>query len=243
MILSHKHRLIFLKSRKVAGTSFEIALSKYLGPDDVITPVVAEDETIRWSIGGLGPRNYQYSWSELLKRKDWPRVSRALLRRERPKKFFNHIAAKAVRHRIGETVWQDYLNVSIVRNPWDMVISWFFWDRGREADLATLTEWALSRGDAFNMNRQFYLIDNRPVVDHFLRYEHLEPDMEHLEARIPALAGLQQRFQGIRAKGGIRNAGNRDLGAIYRDHPKVNALIEKYYDYEIARFGYTLDRS
>ena len=235
MILSHRHRLIFLKSRKTAGTSFEIALSKYVGQDEIITPVVAEDETIRRSIGGRGPQNYHYRWSEFLKRKDWPRLSRALLRRERPKKFFNHIAAKAVRHRVGEAVWQDYLKVSLVRNPWDMVISWFFWDRGREADLAKLTEWALSRADALNMNRQFYHIDNRPVVDHFLRYEHLEPDMEHLEARIPALAGLQQRFRGIRAKGGIRSSGNRDQAHAYAKYTRRFAEAELKRGWHAAR--------
>jgi len=238
MILSHDHRLIFLKSRKVAGTSFEIALSPCLGPRDVITPILPEDEAMRRASGGGGPQNYGYGWAELVARKDWPRISRAVRHRERPKKFFNHIGAKAVRHRVGETVWHEYLKVSIVRNPWDMVVSWFFWDRGREADLADLTAWAVARSGSFNMNRPVYEIDGEVVIDHFLRYEAFGPDIAALEARIPALAGLHARFAGIRAKGGIRKPASRDLAAIYADHPEVDALVREAFDHEIARFGY-----
>ena len=44
VIASHQHRFIFLKTRKTAGTSVEIALSKVCGPDDVITEISPEDE-------------------------------------------------------------------------------------------------------------------------------------------------------------------------------------------------------
>ena len=43
MIASHQHRFIFLKTRKTAGTSVEIALSKVCGPDDIITEISPED--------------------------------------------------------------------------------------------------------------------------------------------------------------------------------------------------------
>ena len=38
MIISHEYEVIFVKTRKTAGSSMEIALSKYLGDKDVITP-------------------------------------------------------------------------------------------------------------------------------------------------------------------------------------------------------------
>jgi len=46
---------------------------------------------------------------------------------------------------------------------------------------------------------------------------------------------------GIKAKGASRKAGSRDLPAIYADHPKVAALVDVFFEYEINRFGYTLD--
>jgi hypothetical protein len=39
MIISHEHKFILLKTRKTAGTSIEIALSRFCGDDDVITPI------------------------------------------------------------------------------------------------------------------------------------------------------------------------------------------------------------
>lgn len=47
MIISHKYKFIFLKTKKTAGTSFEIALSRYLGEDDVVTPISPECEALR----------------------------------------------------------------------------------------------------------------------------------------------------------------------------------------------------
>ena len=39
MIISHKYKFIFIKTRKTAGSSIEYNLSNYLGDDDVITPL------------------------------------------------------------------------------------------------------------------------------------------------------------------------------------------------------------
>ena len=39
MIISHKHKFIFIKPQKTAGTSVELLLSRICGPEDVITPL------------------------------------------------------------------------------------------------------------------------------------------------------------------------------------------------------------
>lgn len=44
MIISHKHRFIFVKTFKTAGTSIEIYLSQHCGPFDVLTPIVPHVE-------------------------------------------------------------------------------------------------------------------------------------------------------------------------------------------------------
>lgn len=58
MIILHSHKLIFIKTRKTAGTSFEIALSKWANDDDTITPISPLDEGLRLSMGFRGPQNY-----------------------------------------------------------------------------------------------------------------------------------------------------------------------------------------
>src|SRR5271156_152978 len=57
MILSHEWKFIFIKGRKVAGTSIEMALSTICGPDDIVTPITPLDEVQRIRAGGYC-RNY-----------------------------------------------------------------------------------------------------------------------------------------------------------------------------------------
>ena len=44
MIISHKHRFIFVKTLKTAGTSIEVFLSQHCGPLDVLTPIIPHVE-------------------------------------------------------------------------------------------------------------------------------------------------------------------------------------------------------
>ncbi|HEX3152497.1 MAG TPA: hypothetical protein VHR66_30770 [Gemmataceae bacterium] len=52
MIISHQHRLIFVKTLKSAGTSIEVFLSQHCGPNDVVTPILPHVEPHR-------PRNHE----------------------------------------------------------------------------------------------------------------------------------------------------------------------------------------
>ena len=58
MIFSKLHRFLFIKGRKVAGTSFEVALSKICGPDDILTPITPIDEQTRLSLQYRPAQNY-----------------------------------------------------------------------------------------------------------------------------------------------------------------------------------------
>ena len=85
MIVSHEHRFIFLKTRKTAGTSVEIALSGICGPDDIITPITPADEVLRADL--RGPQNF---------------ASPPLVR-----EATNHSPARKAREIVGEDVWRD----------------------------------------------------------------------------------------------------------------------------------------
>jgi len=83
MIISHEHKFIFIKTNKTAGTSIEIALSKYCGSNDIITPISDEDEEIRRQLGYRGPQNYLYPIHDYGVR-DYIRV----MRKGKKRKFF-----------------------------------------------------------------------------------------------------------------------------------------------------------
>ena len=53
MIISHKHKFIYFKAQKVAGTSTEIILGNFCGDQDIVTPIFPPVERIK------GARNYE----------------------------------------------------------------------------------------------------------------------------------------------------------------------------------------
>ena len=53
MLLSHTHKFIFVKTRKTAGTSIEVDLSKFMSDEDIVTPIIPEEP-------GHIPRNFQW---------------------------------------------------------------------------------------------------------------------------------------------------------------------------------------
>ena len=53
MILSFRHRFVFVRARKVAGTSVEMALSTVCGGSDIVPPMIGIDERQRQSLGGF----------------------------------------------------------------------------------------------------------------------------------------------------------------------------------------------
>lgn len=97
MIHLKKQNIIFLKPRKVAGTSFEIALSQFATTGDIITPIGSTGEIYRQSLGFRKCQNYRKSIPEfrLLD------VYRLLSSGKMPMKFDNHISAK----KSTETTW------------------------------------------------------------------------------------------------------------------------------------------
>lgn len=64
MIASYRDCYIFINVNKATGTSFEIALSRDCGPDDIITALSAEDENCFDKL--LGHRGAQHQTSSAL---------------------------------------------------------------------------------------------------------------------------------------------------------------------------------
>ena len=133
MILSHKHRFIFIKGVKVAGTSAEIALSQMCGPDDVITPITPADEKYRLGTRGE-PRNYA---SDRQVERDYLHAVRSNPPQElgdlrHPKTpFTNHMALKDVLALVPEAM--GYRLIFVERSPYAKVLSFANWEKNHSS--------------------------------------------------------------------------------------------------------------
>ena len=225
MIISHEHRFIFVKTEKTAGTSIELALSHLCGDRDVITPVVAEDEEIRRRAGARGPQNYLIPLRSYAL-KDWGRLG---IRRRRAQ-YFNHASAEFIRSHVGERCWRSYYKFSFDRNPWDKVVSWYYW-RHRSEPRPSLSEFVHSGAADSIRGFDLYSIDGQVAVDRVCRFEDLENELEEV-ARIVSLPSLPPLPH---AKGG-----HRADGRSYREmlSPRDRERIARVYSREIEMLGY-----
>jgi hypothetical protein len=227
MIISHEHKFIFLKTRKTAGTSVEIALSRFCGEKDVITPISSADEGTREKLRHRGPQNFHVDSIEFAP-KDW----RHLFLKRKKARYYNHIPAEEVRSLIGTKVWNEYFKFCFERNPWDKAISLYFWrTRGREPR-PTLLEFLRSVNETRLSNFGIYGIDGDLAVDHAGLYEDLDSELE----RIAALLKLPEEIKLPRAKGT-----SREDKRPYRDiiGQEERSIIERVCAREIAHFGYS----
>ena len=58
MIISKANKFVFIKGRKVAGTSVEVGLSTLCTSEDILTPITPIDELLRLKATGLMAQNY-----------------------------------------------------------------------------------------------------------------------------------------------------------------------------------------
>ena len=195
MILSHEHKFIFLRTKKTAGTSIELALSELCGPDDVITPLTREDEARR--AGRRGAQNWRlHSWwkSPRLLKSAWFKFS------AKDYGFYNHMKAEEMRAHIDPAVWRSYFKFAFERNPWHRQVSLYYHRYREEDDRPDFATFILKDKKAHINNFGVYSIDGTLAVDFLGRFETLEKDLrfalEHVGlSTAEALPDAKTRFR------------------------------------------------
>lgn len=233
-IVSHQHRLIFLKSRKTAGTAIERALVRVLGPSDWVA-TSTENEPVDALWGVTPNRTLRGPWGE--------RAIKRLLRRIGPRALSlrEHMPVDAVRRLVGEPVWSSYHKVSIVRDPWRRLVSLWRWRAQRDGIhvdfdrfLRAIESGSRSEQKAVGARRwsnlPFYAIGDERVVDTVLRFEHIADDFAALvrDRNLPD-PGPLERVKVLNRKGS-------DLAA--RLEPGQVERISRLCATEIEWFGY-----
>lgn len=228
MIISHKYKFIFLKTNKTAGTSIEIALSKFCGPNDVITPISPEDEKIRKEFGCRGPQNYlsplwDYTYKDL---------TRFFQKGRRVHRFYNHISASEVLAHVGPKLWDNYFKFCFERNPWDRIVSLYYW-RYKSEPRPTFSDFVASDDPLINKQKGFdlYTIDGHIAVNKICRFENMAEELETIRSQL----GIPESLDLPHAKSRFRK--NRQSYHDYFGEEEKGKIAELFSD-EIILLGY-----
>lgn len=217
-LVSHRHRFIFLRTHKTASTSVEAALEPLCQPPGADVGAHYRDMVIS-EAGIVGARGGAY----------------------RNREWTPHMGALRIRRKLGREIWRNYTKIAVVRNPYDRMVSMFWW-RLNEDDRHMLSTapfdtvrqafggW-LARTDA-GKNMGKLCIGPRYCLNFALYYEQLDAEIaalfRHFGEPVPTLPTYKSNAR-------IRSEPWRD----YYDDAAVR-IIRSRNGFELAFFGYDL---
>jgi hypothetical protein len=221
MLVSHGKKFIFLKTVKTGGSSVEAGLQRFC--TDPKIPYRDYTRGHRDSYGIVGYRG--------LPRLHW-RIPFM-----RPK-FRNHMSAKQICSAIGKERFDNYEKITSIRNPFDKVVSWFYFNLSDEVRselrTASLKEnqyhfEKLVSSRALPQDRFVYSINGRCVADSILKYETLASDYAELINRICPEASKKLPDK-------KRNSRNYRYQKNELITQKIKRIIIKQYTWEFENF-------
>jgi len=219
MLVSHRKKFIYTKTVKTASTSVEVYFEKYC---------MKEGE---WSF--IHSRNEYVSESGIIGLR-----GSAEDQKQKPRRFYNHMPASAIKELIGENLWNDYFKFCVIRNPFEKVISGFFHfviNRSFEEPAVMIKKFRSwvekDKGNAVK-DRHIYMIDKKICMDFFIRHEKLSEGVGTVchKLDIPFDPGLIPTLKNRYKQADIRIED-------YYDN-KCISIITKNYAFEFDYFNY-----
>lgn len=232
MIISHRYKFIFVKTKKTAGTSIEVMLSGVCGDDDVLTPVEPP-------VDGHRARNHSGCFNpipELIERSGG-RYDATIRDLKMSRRYYNHIPAYLVRARTRAKTWKDYFKFCVERNPWDKTVSHYQMLRNDPSVAwmgAPQTLEQYFKNGVLCHNLQYYTDYKRDniIVDRVLKYENLDREL----GEVCSMLGIPYGGSiGVRAKGE-----HRKVSTSYREMftGEQRRIVEQRFAREIEIHGY-----
>lgn len=164
-MIDHNHKFIYIHIPKTGGTSIEHTLAKKCGTD------LEKNE-----LYGLEDLNgKRLPFNDTMHRLKSKKTSWRHIR------CLQHLTSNEIKQRYENQIWSEYYKFTVVRNPWDELVSTYNYIKNKRPDLCTkkfttFKEWVIN---IKNTNRQTrYILDknNQTMVDFIARFENIQSD-------------------------------------------------------------------
>ncbi|WP_058244992.1 sulfotransferase family 2 domain-containing protein [Thalassovita autumnalis] len=215
MFISHGRQYIFIHIPKTGGTSMALALEDRAKKDDVLIGDTPKAAKRRRRFSGVETRG----------------------------RLWKHSTLADIEGLVGPDEVERYFTFTMVRNPWDRMVSYYHWLQRQTFDhpaiqLARSEEFSgfLSHPMTWQAQKQaparHYMTDARgnEVCDQYVRLEHLEEDLPEVEAHLGFTIDLPRANASSRAG---------DYRRYYSDTDA--AFLAEICAEDIDRFGYRFE--
>jgi len=165
LLVSHRKNFIFVKTQKTAGTSVESVFEKYCMKDGLWLQTHDRDQVIS-EYGMIGGRGQGAKYDKL----------------------YSHLTAEQIKELVSEEIWHSYFKFSVIRNPFDRLISRYFFSKKKEnpkyfEDMDE--QGVIKEFRSFIKQRKYPIADHLKIngqlaLDFLIRYETLNSDIEHV---------------------------------------------------------------
>ena len=238
MLVSHRKKFIYTKTIKTAGTSVESYFEQYCMPEGEWKESHSREEYVSETgiIGYRGPNRKGLTW-------------------------YNHMPARKILKLVGPDIWESYYKFTVVRNPFDKLISEYFMldyrkknrsliekisamkrrilkrespiDRVKgKTEVERFRSWIQEGGGS--IDRDKYIIGGQVCVDYFIRFDDLHEGLKHVcnNLRVPFEYSRIPKFK----------SGYRHQKIKIHDYysKEIELIVKKKYAWELERFGYSL---
>lgn len=242
VLVSHKHKFIYLKTRKTAGTSVEVFFEPFCRPSK---EQKIETDTIISEIGIVGKRG-----PSSIEKEGWT----------------GHIPAYLVQEKLGQSIWDSYFKFCVIRNPWDRMVSAYWFKNRKKKTIPDFKPWLLDwyfgsfpktnlpdwiksfpyqtsyktwlKNSPFvpqepnTGERNIYTIDNKLALDYYIRFENLSGGIEEVCQKLSLPCDLERL--------GNHNSSSRKNKRHYTEYydQETTEIVSKAFAQDIKDFSY-----
>ena len=237
MIISFKYKFIFIKNYKTAGSSIESYLYTYLTNRDIIAPTEDTKGINSWG---------EFDQKSLLKYFD-NNIAQKYINLSLA--FFPHMPIwlvkerlKPLSQRLGYDIFNNFYKFAVIRNPYDLIVSDYYWQNNCENTLRTNQSFEQILTDIINNKQSTYRLLNfnrlmdrelkNILCDRIIKFENLNVEINELfkKLNIPFNGKLEIYKKKSKNKKNSKNFYNY----------KSKKIIKKIFRKEIELFKYDI---